>query len=161
MSNFWPTNLNIDEILPPIEILKSAQNEWSSKSEGILELILYSDKSTDENKVITVIAKHIPSNRTTALFEVLHRQSKPYPATLVPKEWDTLPNSLKKSYYSPGTHDFASVVGSVSQALQGREIKNNWVTETPSEFKNKLNKMFNLGVLKTEIVNLIAEQDNE
>ena len=102
--------------------------------------------------MIVVHAKHIPSNRTTTLFSVVYRPNRPYPATIQPKD-DELPKFLKHSYYSPGIAD----IGNAIISTKGGTIKNPWVCDTPSQFRIKLEEVINLGVVKSEILNLVSE----
>jgi hypothetical protein len=38
----------------------------------------------------------------------------------------------------------------------GKQVENEWVSDTPSEFRKQLQRVFNLEVLKSRIVNLLA-----
>jgi len=152
MSSFWPSGLEISDTQSPITILETAREEWETKSDGVLTLVLQQATSQEHNAMIVVHAKHIPSNRTATLFSVIHRLKAPYPATIQPMNED-LPNSLKREYYKPGIGE----IGIPSlQGLQGRTITNAWVSDTPTEFRDKLAKAFNLSVTKTAILSLAA-----
>jgi hypothetical protein len=59
---------------------------------------------------------------------------------------------LQRSYYKPGLSD----VGLRMTIGQGHEVTNEWVSDTPSEFRSKLSKVFNLGVVKCEILSLVS-----
>lgn len=48
-----------------------------------IELILQSSVTESGNPIIIVHAKHVPSNRTTILFSVIHRPNKSYPVTIL------------------------------------------------------------------------------
>jgi hypothetical protein len=37
-----------------------------------------------------------------------------------------------------------------------RPVVNQWVSDTPSEFRKKLSEAFNLGIIKREILNLAS-----
>jgi hypothetical protein len=101
--------------------------------------------------MIIVHAKHVPGNRTTTLFSVISRPNAPYPATIQPKE-DVLPNALKKTYYKPGVLD-----GLESKVITaGQKITNQWVSDSPSEFRTNLEQAFNLSFVKSAILNLLA-----
>ncbi len=151
MSNFWPSGLELSDTQSPMEVLESAQNDWVVKGEGVMALILQKTVSTDGYDMIVIHANHIPTNRTVTLFTVVHRPDTPYPATIQLKD-DDLPDFLKKSYYQSGT----AHLGSVISEIQGREVTNRWVSNTPSEFRAKLIEVFNLGLVKTAIVSLLT-----
>lgn len=43
--------------------------------------------------------------------------------------------------------------------LQAEQVVNNkWVADTPSEFRERLEEVFNLGVVKSAILNLLAAE---
>jgi hypothetical protein len=120
-----------------------------------MTLILQKAESKSGNSMIIVHAKHNPTNRTATLFSVVHRPKTPYPATIQPKE-DDLPDFLKESYYKPGIAD----IGAGISGIQGRTIENKWVSNTPAEFRAKLEEIFNLGVIKSEILNLVSSSSD-
>lgn len=151
MSLYFPTGLNLDDTQSPMEILQEAKSDWETESDGVLSLVLQTAKSQNNNDVVIVHAKHLPSNRTTSLLTVIYRPGTPYPVTIQPKE-DELPKFLRKSYYEPG---FSSG-GLRVMTTEGQTITNEWVADTPSEFRMNLSKAFNLGVVKSEVLNLIS-----
>ena len=155
MSNFYPTGLKFDDTQSPMEILRVAQGDWKTNSSGVLALVLQEAKSQSGNDMIIVHAKHIPSNRSATLFSVVHRPSAPYPVTIQPKEGD-LPNFLKKSYCEPG---FAAIGAGIS-AMQSHTVKNKWVSDTPADFREKLEEVFNLGFVKSAILNLVSSSSD-
>jgi hypothetical protein len=154
MSNFWPKGLELTDTESPRQILETAQREWNAESSGVLTLVFQETKSESGNEMIIVHAKHVPSNRTVTLFSVIYRPNTPYPVTIQPKD-DVLPNYLKKSYYIPGTLDNL-LTGTGIVNPQGREVKNEWVADAPAEFRRKLEEVFNLGIVKSEILSLVS-----
>lgn len=159
MTNFWPSGIELNDTQSPKEILHEAQRDWESDSNGLMTLVLQPTKSESGNDMIIVHAKHSPSNRTASLFSVVYRPANPYPATIQPKD-DELPNFLKKSYYEPGFDPMRSF-GLMKPAnllkIEGRTVTNEWVSDTPSEFRAKLKEVFNLGIVKSEVLNLTCE----
>lgn len=159
MSNFWPDDFEVKDTQSPREILKAAQEEWQTKSDGIMDLVLQDAESKSGNPMIIVHAKHLTSNRTVTLFSIIHRPNRPYPATIQPKE-DDLPRFLKKSYYKPSAN-VTSALDTLTR-MQGETVSNEWVSATPSEFRKKLAEVFNLELIKSEILNLLSiSNDNE
>ncbi len=152
MTNYWPSGLDLSDTSSPLEILQSARDEWTEQSKGLLTLVIQEAKSTCNNHMLIVHAKHVPSNRTVTLFSVVHRPDAPYPATIQPRG-DELPNVFKKSYYKPG---FANIAAGMALS-QSREVTNEWVCDTPSEFRPKLERVFNLGALKSEVLSLVSQ----
>jgi hypothetical protein len=171
MSSFWPDGIELSDTQSPKDILNTAKEEWLTVSDGVLELVLQDAKSESGNFMIIVHAKHVRSKRTATLFSIVHEPEKPYPVRIQPEE-ENIPDSLKKSYYKKSTA--ASSFGSLADnliasgpiSLDGRTRKdmslvtNPWVSDTPSEFRKKLSEVFNLGLVKREILNLASSAIN-
>ena len=160
MSAFWPKGIEISDTQSPMQILETARKDWEKNSGGILTLLLQDAKSESGNDIIIIHAKHVPSDRIITLFSVIYRPNSPYPATIEPKK-DDLPNCLKKSYYQPSDKNLArqgSIAESIRQTaeIEGKQIKNTWVSDEPSEFREKLEQVFNLGIVKSDILNLLS-----
>lgn len=150
MSGFWPKGLDLSDTRSPLDILQDAREEWEKTSAGILTLVFQEVTSQSGNKMIVVHAKHVPGNRTTTLFSVMHRPRDPYPVT-IELERDDLPDVLKKTYYKPGVE-----LGLSLTSMAGRTITNEWVSDTPAEFRNKLTQVFNLGSIKQVVLSLVS-----
>ena len=170
MSNFWPEGLSVHDIespYSPYTILKNAREEWETISDGVLTLVLQSSESEDSNAIITVHAKHIPTNRTAALFSVIHRLNEPYPVTIRPRN-ENIPNFLKKSYQVSWTSagsaaakvvaEFEAINNPMSIEKSQKLITNKWVSDTPSEFTEKLTEAFNLSVVKSAVLSLASSK---
>lgn len=151
MSKFFPVGIQLNDTQTPIEILQDAVRDWETESEGQLTLILQTGTATDGDDMIFVHGKHVPSNRTITLFSVVFRPGGPYPARIQLKT-NELPTYYRKSYFQPGLVDGLTLKAD----MQGRTVTNEWVAETPSEFRTKLVNAFNLGVVKSEILNLLC-----
>jgi hypothetical protein len=156
MSSFWPDGLEISDTQAPIEILNTAQEEWQTNSNGILELVLQDAKSEFGNSMIIVHAKNVANNRTATLFSVVHQPGKPYPVAMELEE-EELPSFLRKSYYETSP-ELLGNMGSMMAEMEksGIPVVNKWVSDTPSEFRKKLSEAFNLGIIKREILNLVS-----
>jgi hypothetical protein len=154
MSDFWPKGLELSDTASPMEILEAAQSDWNTNSHGALTLVFQKAKAKSGNDIIIVHAKHIPSKRTATLFSVVHRPNTPYPISIQPKN-DDLPTFLMKSYYKPGVTQ-SLLKDSFEQVHGGKTVTNYWVSDTPSEFRTKLGEVFNLGIVKSEILNLAS-----
>lgn len=156
MSKYWPDGFELSDTQSPIEIIRDAQTEWESSSGGVLALILQEAESQSGYDMIVIHAKHVASNRTASLFSVVSRKGNPYPARLQPKD-DQLPNFFKKSYKTSNLSSLAAISSSVIRQLNEEKwVTNEWVADTPGEFRDKLEKVFNLGNIKSEILNLIT-----
>jgi hypothetical protein len=164
MSGFWPSGLDLGDTASPKAILETAKGEWETESDGRLTLVIRDSKSESGNKMILVYAKSIPENKTTALFSVVHRPTASYPVTIQPEK-DYLPDCLKKSYkrqnLTISAHIAASIADMSGQPVE-KTIMNEWVAETPSEFRTKLYDAFNLGTVKSAVLGLVvgSETDN-
>jgi hypothetical protein len=166
MSSFWPDGVELSDTQSPKDILNTAQEEWQTASDGILQLVLQDAKSESGHSMIIVHAKNVASNRTATLFSIVHQPGKPYPVTIQPEKED-LPTFLKKSYYketpsswrdSPTT-SINSFINRSSE-LDIKQVVNKWVSDTPPEFRKKLSEAFNLGIVKREILNLASINAN-
>nr|VFK27668.1 MAG: hypothetical protein BECKMB1821G_GA0114241_102924 [Candidatus Kentron sp. MB]VFK33043.1 MAG: hypothetical protein BECKMB1821I_GA0114274_103925 [Candidatus Kentron sp. MB]VFK75707.1 MAG: hypothetical protein BECKMB1821H_GA0114242_102925 [Candidatus Kentron sp. MB] len=157
MNSFWPEDLSLDDTQPPYEVLKSAREEWERETGGAMTLVLQQAESESNDAMIIVHAKHVATNRTATLLSVIHRPNEPYPATIQPRR-EKLPNILKRSYYEPGTGELASAL-SMSNIMtgEGQTVTNEWVSDTPSEFREKLSKAFNSSPVKTAILALACD----
>jgi len=154
MSNFWPSGLDLSDTQTPREILTVAQKDWFTSSGGVMELVLQDATSKSGHSMIIVHAKHGASNRTSTLFSVIHRPSNPYPVT-IQLEDERLPDFLKKSYTYTRLNlgiTTAEIMGQKSE----ESVSNPWVSDTPSEFRKKLAEAFNLGTIKSRILNLAS-----
>ncbi|MGL4401913.1 MAG: hypothetical protein ACRCXD_18790 [Luteolibacter sp.] len=151
MSSYWPSGLNLEDTSSPLEIIEAARQQWDARSNGMLTLIVQITQSYNKNDMMIIHAKHIPSNRTATLFSVVHRPNLPYPAIIQPKG-DELPDQFKRSYYKPGIAEMSNFTG----VMSGRDITNEWVCDTPTEFRSKLEKVFNLGSLKADVLSLVS-----
>lgn len=153
MSSFWPKGIELKDTQSPREILTTAQDDWETGSEGVMTLALQDAKSRSGHSMIIVHAKHIPSNRTATLFSVIHRPNNPYPAMIQPEDED-LPEFLQK--FEPQPKPLIETLAS----LQG-QLPNLWVSDTPSEFRARLADVFNLGSIKSIILNLASTATEE
>lgn len=153
MSKYFPVGLKLDDTQTPMEILQNAQLDWETESGGLVTLILQTAKSKDGDDMILVHAKHVPSNRTVSLFSLVCRTGNPYPVRIQPKD-NELPKFLRKSYHEPGFASALSIAAAVN--VQGHTVTNEWVSDTPAEFRNKLSEVFNLGIVKSEVLNLVV-----
>lgn len=158
MTNFWPDGIEVSDTASPLEILKSAQSDWVKRSDGVLTLILQETESRSGQDMIIVHAKHEPSNRTATLFSIVHRPDAPYPTRIQPRDND-LPDLLKKSYYKPGISNINLAVGLIPST--GKTVTNEWVCDTPMEFREQLAEVFNLGAIKGEVLNLVSNVRTE
>lgn len=151
MTNYWPSGLDLTDVQSPMAILREARSDWEEESDGLLTLILQTAESTSGNDMIIVHAKHNPSNRTATLFSVVYRPDIPYPATLLPKD-DELPDFLKKHYIKPGI--------SIGLPIEDKTVVNPWVADTPLEFRNNLTEVFNLAIIKSEVLSIVGSAED-
>ncbi|MCI5132182.1 MAG: hypothetical protein D3904_11835 [Candidatus Electrothrix sp. EH2] len=158
MSRFWPEGLSVSDVQSPYEILESAREEWEAESEGILTLELQLSDADEGNATITVSAKHVPSNRTSTLFAVIHRLNEPYPAVIKPY-CKTLPNILKKSYVQPGMNVEKNESYEYEFLTHEGTVTNKRVSDTPAEFREKLTASFNLSEVKAAVLSLTSRRE--
>ena len=156
MSKFFPKGISTQDTKSPAFILREAKAQWERETGKVLTLDLETRIDTPPLAVVFVRAVHCESERSALLFRVAHREGVPYPATIEREEED-LPIALRKTYYRPGISGIAAMVSAAGYGqTEGRTIKNDWVAETPSEFRELLERAFNLGYVKGAVINLIA-----
>lgn len=151
MGKFFPAGIALDDTQAPIEILQEAVLEWETETGGQLTLVLQNATTKDGDDMVIVHGKHVPSNRTITFFSIVSRPGSPYPVRIQTKN-NELPVFYRKKYYQPGLAEAMTFKAD----LQGRTVTNDWVAETPSEFRNKLSDAFNQGIVKSEILNLLS-----
>jgi hypothetical protein len=164
---FFPEGIELSSILSPSEILEEARREWEVDSNGLLLLRISQVLiESEEETILDVYIVHSPSKRMAKVLSLAHRPNQPYPIEIRPESFN-IPKYLKKSYEiqtrrSPSSSVFSSLVDQM-RALERtlpevitKTITNEWVCDTPAEFREKLEKVFNLGVIKSTINNIIA-----
>ena len=162
---FFPDDIELSEIFSPSEILEDAKRDWDAHSNGILLLqISQALVESEEELVLDVYVIHSPSKRMAKVLSVAHRPNHPYPIEIRPESFN-IPKYLKKSYKTQ-TRRSPSPLFSIADQMRAIEralpevvtqtITNEWVCDTPSEFKEKLENAFNLGSVKSTIHNIIA-----
>lgn len=153
MSVFWPSDIDLSDTQSPREILQAAQEDWRTGSQGLMQLILQDAQSQSGNPMIIVHAKHVPSNRTSKLLSIIYRPETPYPLTIQPED-ENLPKFLKKSYFQRSAA--STLATTVNLGIVEGEVLNQWVADTPAEFREKLEEAFNLGSIKSKILSLAS-----
>jgi hypothetical protein len=148
MSDFWPAALDLDDLATPLGILEEAKSQWEANSGGVLSLFFRGAESKAGGDLILVYVRHVPSDRSRSLITVAHRKGDPYPLTIF-FESEALPDHLKRSYTPI---DF----GVVAERVQGKEIENKWVCETPGEFRRKLAWALREGPVVADVQSLVA-----
>jgi len=137
-----------------MELLTEAQVEWHEKSLGKFQLILTSSKSNQGDDMVDVHAQYVATNRTASLLSIAHRPISPYPARIYIRDGD-VPSYLQKSYTVRTGVDFASISNSFANRTE--TVNNEWVADSPSEFRRLLSKALNLGGIKGIILNLASQ----
>lgn len=163
MNNFWPEGLKLEDTRSPLEILTEATAEWELQSGGTMTLIGTQTGNSKGDVFIIVHAKHLPSSRTAQLFSIVHRPPNHYPVLLQVKD-EEVPDYLKKSRWQEGLPSISELWSISTES--GRQVHNEWVADTPGEFREKLKKAFNRGVVKGTILNLactppVAHESNK
>jgi len=164
---FFPEGIELSSILSPSEILEEARRDWEVNSNGLLLLrISQVPIESEEESILDVYIVHSPSKRMAKVLSVAHRPNQPYPIEIRPESFN-IPKYLKKSYEiqtrrSPSSSLFFSLADQMRAIertlpeVTTKTIINEWVCDTPAEFREKLEKAFNLGAIKSTINNIIA-----
>ncbi len=146
MVNFWPKNLVLKNSASPFEIIEEAKKDWFEKSQGLIRLEIHPLGNRDGLSHYAISALHIPTDRSTTLFELSHREGAVYPIKIKPRP-DPIPNSLRKTYYQPG-------FGEIKPEFQGRLVENKLVAQNPFEFTNNLSEVLTSDETTAEILSL-------
>jgi hypothetical protein len=162
---FFPEGIELSDICSPVEILEEAQHEWEEHSDGLLLLRIGPAAVEGEDEMILdVYIVHNPSKRMAKLLSIAHRPNQSYPVEIRPESFD-IPEYLRKSYTIQKRRS-PSPLFSPQAYLRGMEgilpevttktITNEWVCDTPAEFRSKLEEALSLGSVKSAINNIIA-----
>jgi hypothetical protein len=157
--NFWPSEINSDEVQSPKEIMQDAGMELEKRT-GILAVSIQ-ESQLDDRVVLAFEVSKRASKVMLNLFEASHGLKFAYPVVIVPPERD-IPEFLRRERYVPGTPGMLSGLSAVPglhaaiQGMPGRYVENKWVCGTPSEFREKLTGLFAEDHVKSRIVSLLA-----
>ncbi len=154
--SFWPTDIFAANNQSPREIMESAGAELSSGTQ-ILTVSIRETTLTDR-----VVLAFIVQNETHSLefnvFEASHQLDRTYPV-VIDRPTDNIPEFLKRERKirgSPGIKALGGISLSVFGETPDSIIKNEWISATPQEFREKLKKVFSLDFVKSNIVSLLA-----
>lgn len=166
--SFFPSDLEIINAQSPLDILSEAKDEWDAKGQGVVTLLVDEGRSTLRSHgdidvtLIRVYALHIPTERVESLLTVIHVSGKPYPARINPEKED-IPAYLRKERFVPAKKAGLmppSILQSISEAIPAHTVTEEWVCESPEEFRRQLAKALTLGHVKSAITNIIAGSTN-
>jgi hypothetical protein len=164
--SFFPSDLEITNAQSPLDILSEAKNEWDTKGQGIVTLLVDGGRSAlhgdSDLTLIHVYAMHIPSERVESLLTVIYASGKPYPARISPEK-DDIPEYLRKERFVPAKISglmSPSILNTFREAIPAHTVSEEWVCESPEEFRKQLSKALTLGRVKSAITNIIAASGN-
>lgn len=163
--SFFPDGIEFSDIRSPLQILEEAREDWRTQTSGLLDLHI-SDGGLEEETTFLweVYVIHTPTKRMAKLLSVAHRPDAAYPADIRPVSFD-IPRYLKKSYTVQRRRSAPSLLSNTSYLRELREfgsefitetVTNEWVCDTPAEFRKKLQTALTLGTVKSVINSLIA-----
>ncbi|MDA1014893.1 MAG: hypothetical protein O3A00_10635 [Planctomycetota bacterium] len=147
--SFWPADINAQVILSPLEVLQEAAEEL--KNQTNLDVSIPVEQLSDR----TVLAFEVQNPKhggVLNLFEVVHQPDAPYPAAIVPPNWD-IPDFVKRArQLSPRPTAMAGVVESIKQSV----LVNEWVCSSPGQLQEKLKNLCAEDRIKVRLINLLA-----
>lgn len=157
---FWPDDITVNDAISPRQIMESAGEELTRKT-NVLSVDVR-ENILEDRIVLIFTVTNSQFSLAFNLFEASHRLDQTYPVVIEPPSSD-IPEFLRRERYIPGQSGLSSILmGSTFQlpeALRGTTgtfVKNEWVSVTPTEFKEKLTKLFALDHVKTRIISLQA-----
>ncbi|MFN9610547.1 MAG: hypothetical protein ACK546_00080 [bacterium] len=165
--SFFPHDIEIANLESPLDILSEAKLEWDSEGQGIISLLVDEGQSTSKDgttfALIHVFVVHIPSQRVAGLLTVFHVSGKPYPARIKPERHD-VPDFLRKERAVPPRPTDLSkqhVLSSFASMAPAHTVVEEWVCESPSEFRKQLAKALTQGSVKYTITSIVAASGND
>ena len=154
--DFWPTDIFANNNQSPREIMERAGAELSSGT----QILTVSIRET--TLIDRIVLAFIVQNETHSLefnvFEASHQLNRTYPVVIDPPTFN-IPDFLKRERKirgSPGIKALSGISLSVFGETPDSIIKNEWISATPQEFREKLKKVFSLDFVKSNIVSLLA-----
>ena len=159
--SFFPSNLEIVNVQSPLDILSEAKDEWDAEGQGVITLLVDDGRSTKSDVVyafIRVYALHIPTERVENLLTVVHVCDKPYPARIELEKEDT-PAYLRKERYVPARKAGlmnSDIFQALNKTIPAHTVYEEWVCQSPDEFRKQLAKALTRGSVKSAITNIIA-----
>ena len=164
--SFWPNDIVREVKKTPRQIMREAANELQSHTE-VLSVEIPEIKFPDR-LVLQFLVRNKAYDLEFNVFEASHRPSQSYPVVIKPPDSD-IPDYLKRERLSLGASISAAISAKpllhhleVSQTVLGTNIvRNEWVCATPSEFKDKIKKLFALDHVKSNIVSLLAPSTSD
>ena len=164
--SFFPHDLEIANVQSPLDILSEAKNEWDTEGQGVITLLVDEGRSTESDIVyalIRVYAQHIPTERIENLLTVIHVCDKPYPARINLAKED-IPSVLRKERLVPVKNAglmAAGLLQTLSEAIPAHTVSEEWVCQSPGEFRKQLAKALTRGSVKSAITNIIAASSKD
>jgi hypothetical protein len=148
--SLWPTDLHTDDVRTPTEILVEQAQLLEKETKGVLQGRV-TEPEVEGRKILAfeVVAPRIPV--TTRLFEVQQSPQLEYPVAIIPPNV-AIPDYLKREVYRPSGME-AVLAGPV---VAGRMETNEWVADTPLEFRKKLEKLLSSSGVKAILYSLLA-----
>ena len=154
--SFWPTDIFTADNRSPREIMERAGAELSSGTK-VLTVTIRETRLTDRIVLAFVVQNEAHSLEFNVL-EASHQTDRTYPVVIDPPASD-IPEFLKRERKirgSPGITTLSEFSLSITGGTPDKIIKNEWISATPQEFREKLKKVFSLDFVKSNIVSLLA-----
>lgn len=168
--SFFPHDLEIVNVQSPLDILSEAKNEWDAEGQGVIKLLVVEGRSTIPATTpdivyacIRVYAQHIPTERIEHLLTVIHVCDKPYPARIELVKED-IPANLRKERFVPARSGgllSSDLFKTLNEAAPAHTVSEEWVCQSPGEFRKQLAKALTRGSVKSAITNIIAASTKE
>jgi hypothetical protein len=160
MPNFFTSDINVEDIRSPREILDEAARELERRAATVAVTIR--EVELDDRIVLAFAVFNQECDLEHVLFEVMHRRRHSYPVSICPPAFE-LPEFLQRRRFEPTFGDAmraASGITSEMLAGTGRFVENEWVCATPREFSEKLRTLFALDNVKAQLLSVIAPHKN-
>jgi len=150
IDDFWPSEVNYDEVILPSAILEVQARQLGERTKGMLkgrlDKVELADRITTNFMVDATVLK-----REIKLFYIQHQVEFGYPVSISAPE-SNLPDYLKEKRYVSGP-----MAHLTSIAIEGKWVKNDWVATSPEEFSEKLKALLSTSRLKSIVLSLVAE----
>lgn len=155
--SFWPTDIFAADNQSPREIMELAGVELSSGTK-VLSVTIRPTPLTDRI-VLAFLVRNATHSLEFNVFEASHQKDRTYPVLIDPPA-SNIPDFLRRERKIRGSPGVSALSAAAYMSITGvnpdQVVKNEWISATPQEFRDKLKKVFSLDFVKSNIISLMA-----
>lgn len=149
--SLWPKEIFSRNLDTPFDIMNLAAQELEKGIPTLSACVL--EETVMGQNVLKFLVKNSSRAIESVLFEVSHRPSLPYPASIDPLADDDLPDYLLRERPIKRPRMTSDAAGRLPTD-QIHTTKNEWICASPNEFTAKLKKLLATDSLQIKILGL-------